>query len=282
MIKTGSTTRLSLSKFPLHDINPSNIKETLQHSSTWVLPQVIALLGRVLVPKKVGNLYSFSATIKDLVNRQGSLTFDDNKVITLDGLKGIFNIIKSSPRGSSLGSMKQVGDGIRYAANVPLALSAIKQYKNIKYSEWDWSDPARVHLLDPDFFEFSKTFYQNVDYIKTDYNKTDLINFRETSTLVKSGPKAGTHRTVAATTNILKTGVVEFDELPKLTRLALCQTWIFQPQVYHNLMIVNLQNLDEPAEPLVPTTVIQSISTNTSGSGIPTANQENDWAWLSA
>lgn len=271
MIKTSSTSRLQLSKFPLHSLNSSNLKESLQHSSSWVLPQVLALLGRVLVPKKSGELYSFKETIKDLVARQSSLTFDGGGIIGLDQLKGIFSIIKASPRGSSLGSMKQVSDGIRYAANVPLALSALKQYKNIKYSEWDWSEPERAHLLDPDFFNYSTTFGQDLGF-STD----DLIAFRENSTLVKTGPKAGTHRTIGATTNILKSGVLAFDELPKLSRLALCQTWIFQPQVYHNLMIVNPVNLDSPAVPLVPQEVLVQQSRDTK----PPVPQDNDWSWL--
>ena len=271
MIKTSSKSRLNLSKFPLHDLDPSNLKEALQHSSNWVIPQVLALLGRVLVPKKVGELYSFRETIKDLVVRQPNLTFDTGEHITLPQLKGIFTIVKASPRGSSLGSMKQVGDGIRYAANVPLAISALKQYRNINYSEWDWSEPERAHLLDPDFFNYSSTFNKDISY---DFN--DLMTFRENSTLVKTGAKAGTYRTVAATTNILKSGVTEFDELPKLTRLALCQTWIFQPSLYHNLMIVNINDLDSPANPLVPSEVLVTKPK----AGKPAAPQSDDWAWL--
>lgn len=271
MIKANHSSRLNLSKFPLNDLNPSNLKESLQHSASWVLPQVIALLGRVIVPKKVGELYSFAATIKDLVHRQPNLTFDSGEPIGLDQLKGIFTIIKASPRGSSLGSMKQVSDGIRYAANVPLALSALKQYKNIRYSEWDWSEPERAHLLDPDFFNYSTTFGQDLGF-----STSDLITFRETSTLVKTGPKAGTHRTIGATTNILKSGVDSFDNLPKLSRLALCQTWIFQPQVYHNLMIVNPLDLDSSAVPLVPQEVLVSQPRPVK----PATTQSDDWSWL--
>jgi len=270
MIKTSSQSRLNLTKFPLHDLDPSNLKEALAHSSNWVLPQITALLARVLVPKKSGELYSFRETIKDLVTRQPNLTFDGGESISVNQLKGIFTIVRSSPRGSSLGSMKQVGDGIRYAANVPLALAALKQYKNIKYCEWDWSEPERAQLLDPDFFNYSSTFNSNISF-----NNEDLERFRENSTVFKSGPKAGTHRSIAATTNILKSGIPEFDELPKLTRLALCQTWIFQPQVYHNLMIVNINDLDGPATPLVvqevitPAPKVQAV-----------APQDSEWAWL--
>ena len=272
MIATSSTSRLQLSKFPLHELDSSNLKEALAHSANWVLPQVTALLARILVPKKIGELYSFKETIKDLVTRSTNLCFDCGKQITLDDLKGIFNLIKASPRGSSLGSMKQIGDGIRYAANVPLALAALKQYKSINYSEWDWTEPERGHLLDPDFFSYSTTFGDHPSF-----SLEDLLVFREASTLVKSGARAGTHRTIAGTTNILKSGVVEFDSLPKLTRLSMCQTWIFQPQVYHNLMIVDINNLDSPAVPLVGNQVIQQAP---KVSKIDLATES--WDWLTA
>jgi hypothetical protein len=169
--------------------------------------------------------------------------------------------------------MKQIGDGIRYAANVPMALAALKQYKNIAYSEWDWTEPERAQLLDPDFVAYSSTFGQGISF-----SSTDLLVFRESSTLVKTGVKAGTYRTIPATTNILKSGVPEFDDLPKLTRLALCQTWIFQPSVYHNLMIVNINDLDKPAQPLVATEVIQPTPAPVK----PKVVQDDEWAWLTA
>jgi hypothetical protein len=269
MIKTSSQSRLQLSKFPLADLYPSNLKEVLQNSSHWVLPQITALLARVLVPKKVGSKFSFRATIQDLVHRQQDLKFDCGNPIGLEHLKGIFQIVKASPRGSSLGSMKQIGDGIRYASNVPLALAALKQYKSIKYAEWDWTEPERAHLLDPQFFEYSGSFNQG-----TSWNRDDLITFREQSMVVKSGEKAGQSRTLGATTSIVKTGVTEFDELPKLTKLSLCQTWIFQPQVYHDLMIVNINDLDSPATPLVDTEVVHSV---TAAKTIP---KQDDWDWL--
>lgn len=270
MITTSSTSRLQLSKFPLYELNPENLKETLATSAYWVLPQVSALLGRILIPKKVNDLYSFKATVQDLVRRQPNLTFDCGKPITLDDIKGIFVIVKSAPRGAVLGTLKQNGDGIRYAANVPLALAAVKQYRSINYAEWDWTEPERGMLLDRDNDDAANHF--NVNH---SFTNTDLLQFRVNSTLVKSGAKAGTHRTLAGTTNILKSGVSEFDELPKLTRLMLCQTWIYQPSNYHNLMITNHLDLDNPAEPLVPGEV---ISTKVVKTKKVYSTMEIDWA----
>jgi hypothetical protein len=95
--------------------------------------------------------------------------------------------------------------------------------------------------------------------------------------VVKSGEKAGQSRTIGATTNILKTGVPEFDQLPKLTKLSLCQTWIFQPQVYHDLMIVNVNDLDSPATPLVETEVLQDFLETKKPASV-----DSEWDWLTA
>lgn len=272
MIIPNSQSRLQLSKFPLDQLNPDNLKETLQHSATWVLPQVTALISRILRPQRVGTKYSFKETVRDLVSRQQDLTFDCGTRITTADLKGIFTILKASPRGSSLGSMKQVGDGIRYAANVPLVLAALKQYKSINYSEWDWTEPERANLLDPDFVKYSEVFGNTPDF-----SVHDLIQFRVNSTIFKSGTKAGTHRTIAGTTAILTSGVPEFDALPKLCKLSLCQTWIFQPSVYHNLMIVNTNELDSPQIPLVGTEVVQQPARPSKSTP---AAPKDEWDWL--
>ena len=187
----------------------------------------------------------------DLVRRQPNLTFDGGKPITLDELKGIFTVVTCAPRGNVLGTLKQGGDGIRYAANVPLALAAIKQYRNINYAEWDWSEPESCQLLDRDNYQAAAWFHKTIDF-----SVEDLTSFRVNSTMIKSGAKLGNYRSLGSTTNILKSGVEEFDNLPKLIKLMLCQTWVYQPHLYHNLMIVNHLDLDSPATPLVDAEVI--------------------------
>jgi hypothetical protein len=171
-----------------------------------------------------------------------------------------------------LGTLKQGGDGIRYAANVPLALAAVKQYRNVNYSEWDWTEPERAMLLDRDNDDAANYF--NVNH---SFSKSDLLQFRVNSTMIKSGTKMGTYRSLGATTNILKSGVPEFDELPKLTRLMMCQTWVYQPHLYHNLMITNPLDLDSPAEPLVENEVVL-VPTKVVKTKKVYSTMEIDWA----
>jgi len=262
MITTNRTNSLRLSKFPFQTLDPTNYEQTLAPNAHWVLPQLSATLARIIQPKKVGNLYSFKATSDDLRSRVDSLTFEDSERMTVDHIKGMFLIVKHCPRGSSLGSMKQIGDGIRYAANVPLALAALKQYKSIKYSEWDWTDPAKKLFLDKDMVEMSETFHMKSPFSDgtLHWDEETLMQYQSNSRLVKTGKTAGKIRLLNATVSITKTGDEIFDNLPRFSKLALCQTWIFQPSLYHDLMISNLLDLDSPPIPLISTEVVHTTN----------------------
>lgn len=262
MINTNRPNSLKLSKFPFQTLDSLNFETTLAPNAHWVLPQLSATLARIIQPKKLGDLYSFRATSEDLRSRADNLTFEDREPITVDHLKGMFLVVKRCPRGSSLGSMKQISDGIRYAANVPLALAALKQYKNINYSEWDWTDPAKKMFLDEDMVEMSETFGLNIPYSDDPlhFDQETLMQYQTNSRLVKTGKTAGKIRLLNATVSITKTGDGAFDNLPRFSKLALCQTWIFQPCHYHNLMISNLMNIDAPPVPLVSTEVVEELS----------------------
>lgn len=259
MIRTNSVNRLDLSKFPFQTLDALNFESTLAPNAHWVLPQLSATLARIIQPKKVGDLYSFRATSEDLKSRAPSLMFDGGDKMTVEHLRGMLYICKRCPRGPSLGSMKQISDGIRWAANVPLALAALKQYKNINYSEWDWADPAKKFFLDEDMVEMSETFGMKSPFSDeaVTWEPETLMNYQTTSRLVKTGKTAGKIRPLNSTVTITKTGDLSFDNLPRFSKLALCQTWIFQPCHYHSLMISNLVNLDEPPVPLISTEVVQ-------------------------
>ena len=262
MINVNSHKSLKLSKFPFQTLDDSNFEQYLAPNAHWVLPQLSATLARIITPKKVGGLYSFKSTSEDLRARAGDLHFETGEPLTVDHLRGMFLIIKRCPRGSSLGSMKQISDGIRYAANVPLALAALKQYKNIKYSEWDWTDPAKKLFVDKDMVEMSETFGMTTPFSDDvlHWDQSTLQSYQANSRLVKTGKTAGKVRALNSTVSITKTGDDIFDNLPRFSKLALCQTWIFQPSLYHDLMISNLLDLDSAPVPLVDTEVVMGSS----------------------
>lgn len=277
MITTSSSNKLKLSRFPFQTLDDTNVQSLLGPQASWVLPQLTACLARIIVPQKNGDKFSFKATSEHLRTRAETLTFEDGVPLTTDHLRGMFLVVKHCPRGSSLGSMKQVSDGIRYAANVPLALAALKQYKNINYSEWDWTDPARKLFLDKDMMEMSNHFGNTTPFSDQPvlFDNETLIQFRDNSRLVKTGKTAGKVRPLNSTVTITKTGDDVFDNLSRFAKLSLCQTWIFQPSLYHNLMINNLINLDSNAEPLVDSEVVTPTTTKSKDAVVTDYYEDN-------
>jgi hypothetical protein len=256
IIQTFQTARkLSIFQFPDH--TDPNFSKTVVANSSWILPQASAFIARVVNPQHTDDgRYSFSKTVDDLRVRRGSLTFDDGT--TCRSLGSIIALLTHAPRGEVIGSTSGIKDNARWNAAVPLILAALKEYKDIDYSQWDWTDPARIEFLDRDMYDYSKTFYTEYPF-----SKDELLEYQTNARTFKTGPKAGTQRSVAATTSISRTGNADFDNLPRLTKLALCQTWLFHPSKYNKFMITNPLDLDSPQVPLVPAEVIVTQPTTT-------------------
>jgi hypothetical protein len=125
-------------------------------------------------------------------------------------------------------------------------LSAFKEYRGIKYSEWDWQDAKRKHFLDPDMLEYSNNFGQPVDW-----SVEELLELREEGRTIRTGTKAGTQKPLVTTTTLTGLSDPEFKALPRLQKLALCQVWVYHPTIRHDLMITDHMNLDQHPEPLV-------------------------------
>ena len=257
IIQTFQTSR-KLSQFVFPDDDPSKYKELVLANANWLLPQASAFISRVIIPQYNDNRkISFSNTIQHLRDRRPTITHQDGEACR--SLGSIINYLTLSPRGDIIGTSKTgVKDSSRWNSAVPLILAALKEYKNIDYDEWDWTDPARIELLDKDMYEYSKTFYTEYPF-----TKDELLEFQTNARTFKTGPKAGTMRSVAATTLITKTDNPDFNALSRLAKLALCQTWIFQPSKYNKFMITNPLDLDSPAPPLVDAEVIVHQPTTT-------------------
>ena len=250
IVKTFQTS-LKLSQFVFPDTTSEDLSKTVVPNASWILPQASAFIARVINPQRNSdNKISFELTVQDLRDRRGSLTWDYGEYCR--SLGSIINILTHAPRGDIIGTSKTgVKDSSRWNSGVPLILAALKEYKNIQYSEWDWTDPSRIEFLDKDMYEYSKTFHTVYPF-----TKDELMEFQTNARTFKTGPKAGTMRAVASTTLITKTGNGDFDALPRLTKLALCQTWIFHPSKYNKFMITNPLDLDSPQVPLVTTEVM--------------------------
>jgi len=257
IVQTHKTSR-KLSQFVFPDATDPDYKELVLANANWLLPQASAFISRVIIPQRNDHgKFSFSATITDLRARRASLVFEDGEACR--SLGSIINYLTLSPRGDIIGTSKTgIKDSSRWNSAVPLILAALKEYKNIDYSEWDWTDPARIEFLDKDMYEYSKTFYTAYPF-----SKEELLEYQTNARTFKTGQKAGTMRAVGSTTLITKTDNPDFNALPRLAKLALCQTWIFHPSKYNKFMITNPLDLDSPAAPLVDAEVVFDQPTTT-------------------
>lgn len=243
-------------KRTLSYLNFSNldIKHFATHS-IWALPQLSAFLGsEVPLKRNTEGLISFKETlvaIKEKID-SGKLVFPDGIPVTLEDFNGIIQVLRTSPRGDVLGKLIQSKEpGLRYCAGVPLFCAAFKEFRDVKYSEWDWTDPHRKYLLDPDFVEYSDLFGSPIEY-----SKETLLKIREDALYIQSGKAMGTERKPEATTTVFNVKDPEFKLYPRLYKLALTQLWIFIPHLYNKYIINNPISLDEPAEPLISTNVL--------------------------
>ena len=225
-------------------------------NQAWVIPQILANIGShwPLVRGVNGSL-SFKETIRSwgVLMDRGELVLD-GALMTKRGLTNLLNWLNLVPRGEVLGSgARQTGkDWLRYNAGVPLVLSAFKEYRDVGYSSWDWTDSFKEFLVDGDIVAWSNHFGSDVSW------DTDaLLGFREGSLTVKTGKNQGTVRKPQSTTQVYGVTDPEFKGLPRLMKLNLTQLWCFHPSLVTKFTIGSHMDLDSPQVPLVSGEVLE-------------------------
>lgn len=168
-----------------------------------------------------------------------------------EDLANILNAFIRSPRGELFIEKQSSPDGLRWCALVPLILATFKEYRNIGYNEWDYTDPKMVHFLDKDIQDL-------LPYIKGDltveaYTLETLLQFITTTSTVRSGKTAGLIKPITSITSVTK--VPELKEYPRLLKLILLQAWVCHPTLRHPLMLLDINDLDNMPTPLVSTEV---------------------------
>lgn len=219
----------------------------------WLLPQLLAFLGNNLELGKLDGKYSFRVSLQTIKQQldHGRLVLDNGRVLGVQDMKQMLGYLTQHPRGKVLCLIKQSSAlGSRYAANVPLLLSAFKEYRNIGYNQWHWDEPERQYFLDKDLLELSEHFYKPIKW-----TKEELLEYQEIGRTVKSGDNSGKIKSIGACTSITGIPDQDFNRLGRLHKLLLCQCWVYSPDRAHKLAITNLQDLDQPAEPLVSTEI---------------------------
>lgn len=228
----------------------------LKANHTWVLPQVLAFFNQVIRLQRTGDSEKISsrATLRalhaDLLD--GRVRFASGKVVTPRELTVLLQYINYAPRGELITGTQTSTQNSRYAAGVPLLLSAFKEYRGVPYSAWDYSDPAIQQFLCKDLFELIPYMGVTHDF--------DLLEIREIGRTQKSGKNPGKQKNYVSCTAITGITDPDFKKLPRLLKLMLCQCWVFHPTVRHALAWTDLCNLDEPAPPLVDPVVVPAAS----------------------
>lgn len=235
----------------------------LAANSGWVLPQLMAFINSSFKLHKVGDKYSFKQTLLALGSsiKEGKVLwpnsasiFGEDRAVTRVEIEHILAILKHLPRSAILSGTQT--SNTRFSASVPLFISAFKEFRNIKYSSWDWSDEYAKYFIDKEILEV-------INYREyPSFTNEQLIDYRNRAMMVRSGTKAGTIRKPTATTSLYSVFDEEIKDLPRLAKLMLTQLWVYDPSVRHVLAILDPVNLDNIPEPLVASEVLVTTKQN--------------------
>lgn len=255
---------------------------------TYVLPQLMAWLASpaiTLVRNSTGK-YSVIESVKLAMDKaaSGQLEFKNGVLVTRDAFIGIMNFMAKTSRSEILPVVvKRQTDlnGLRWAANVPLFLSAFKEIRNINYSEWDLMEEHLDFVFHPNIVDI----LVNVDSELEDFSPEDMQFFSVRGRTYKTGAKAGEVRDLTSHLPPLFNAsdrednplVVEFEKYGKLLRQMVLQLWIFRPEYYHKYGIFSLKNPDAPAEALVSLDIFKPAEQVEKPEAIVTSNSKLPW-----
>lgn len=231
------------------------VKQLEPFRSHHVLPQLMALLAseQFKLFRTDDGKFSFRQSLLYWAEKAeaGQLRFITNRAeITKPALVGIMAYLRYPTRGDLLPSeAKQISyEWLRYAHCVPLLLSAFKQYRNVKYMDWDLSDPKLEICTDPKNYQlFLKVGYQH------EWTTSELVEIRDSIRTYKSGARAGTMRSLNSTYSPSAVGDPKFNELPNNLKLMLIQTWVYQVCNHTDFGIYDITNFDN-----LPTALVES------------------------
>jgi hypothetical protein len=226
----------------------TSVVKDLNMEGSFLVPALLALVASQMPPVKEGTKYSFKATMINIITlaKAGQIKYPNGKSLSTDEVRGILNFLNAVPRGEVLGGAKQVDPKVtRYATGVPLMLSAYREYKDIKYSDWDYTCEHQYlcNFLDRDLLALVPYF----GYVP-EFTYAELLDYRAIGGTFKTGGNAGKIKSPNSITVINKVDNPDFDGLPKLLRLMLCQTWVYQPSIRSKYAITNISDLDAVAQ----------------------------------
>lgn len=241
-MKTYKLTSKNITDLPFHYLTSEDTSHLLlgiEQRAADLLPQALTYLHKnITLVRNSDNLINPTLSLAKTAELLGPTEFN--------WLGGLIEYLTRSERSAIIGKLVQKRTP-EYSALVPLVLSAFKIYRKIGYEEWDFSNPQMQLLIDPKLYECMIT---NVDWAYDTLKAAQLIEFRDVSRIVKSGPSAGKVKDLTDIYRVNNVGIPEFDAYPSLVRTILCQTWIAHPRIRHSLMVLELPTFDAMPEPL--------------------------------
>lgn len=212
-------------------------KLDLKNKSAWLLPQVMAYVANMKLPKVNGKIDGLEFL---------KINFVD------DWHKGLYRYLTVGQRGLIVPS--QATEQFRnYGALTPLMLMPFKKLDGVLYSSWINYSKCLDRSLREALFS---------DIPRMQLTSDHLIHIRNSGLTFKTGAKAGECRNAASTFKLygLRTSAEDEGEayiasLPWLRQVMETQIWLAHPSVRTDVMILDCFDLDSMPEPLINTEV---------------------------
>ena len=226
--------------------NPDFIKTKYARNAGWILPQVLAYIGRQKAVKNENGMYDGVLTAKGMVTSA-------EEIYSSDWVKGLLLYIRTSPRGNILpATIRATSEHLRpFSALVPLFIAAFKKFQNIPYSKWE----NLSKIIDADL-------YKAMTSSPREFTLEELLECRRVGSTPKKGKDIGITKNPMKATTLSETGNEEFDSLPRLTKIMLGQVWLAHPQYRNEYMILDPNDWDAMPKPLIDTDVIKQTTTD--------------------
>lgn len=206
-------------------------KYGLDIHASWLMPQIITMLGSMPVFKNTNGKYS-------------GIKFKYSN-FTTPWSKGVLLVTLLSAKACYLPTQYKAPTS-SYAALTPLVMYSQKLVKGIPYSAWD-NDPSEVSAIT------HQTLADAMTCNLPEFNRSELLELRTKGLLTKS---TGVSKNPISTHYLVETGDPMFDQLPSLARIMLAQTWLAHPTVRNKYMILNPLDWDNMPNVLVDNDIL--------------------------
>jgi hypothetical protein len=235
-----------------------NLETILQ---LYLMPQIIRYISR-----------DFSDQwLREVSTAEGKI--DGNRAVNRifngfgsDWDKGLYLFLMLDSRATWLKSQYK-GEARNYCSLVPLIPYAFKVLHSIPYSQWD---KATIHRV------VNKSLSDAMLSSKPEATREELLELRELSLLVKTGPKAGTSRKPETTYKLYNLKNTILQNTPELAKAMALQTWCAHPVNRTKFMVLDPENWDYIPAPLVTT---QLFKVQPTSRALETADPSQDLPW---